>query len=481
MTRPASDRDAVPEIRVRARNDASLRESGDYVLYWMIANRRTRHNFSLQRAVEHARRLDKPLLVLEALRCGYRWASDRFHRFVLDGMHDNRAAFARHGVAYLPYVEPEAGAGSGMLEALARHAAVVVTDDFPCFFLPSMVEAVAARLDVHLEDVDSNGLYPMRATDRVFTVAHSMRRFLQKELPPHLACLPLAEPLERLEQPEQTAEDLVPDEVLERWPAAGDRFLDREHPEVDAALSELPIDHEVGPVETVGGPSAGLDTLDAFLTSKLSRYAEERNAPDEEIQSFLSPYLHFGHVSVHEVFRDLIDREGWDPSCVAAKPSGKREGWWRMSEPAEAFLDELVTWREIGYNMTSHRSDYAEYESLPDWARETLALHEGDERAHLYTLEELETAATHDELWNAAQNQLVREGRIHNYLRMLWGKKVLKWTANAREALEILIELNNKYALDGRNPNSYSGIFWVLGGMTGPGGRSGRSSGRFGS
>jgi len=453
----------VPEIRIRQRNDASIRSGGDYVLYWMIAHRRTRHNFSLQRAVEHARELGKPLLVLEALRCDYRWASDRFHRFVLDGMHDNRQAFANHGVAYHPYVEPTKGAGSGLLDALGRRAAVVVTDDFPCFFLPRMVAAMAGRLDVLLEDVDTNGLYPMRATDRVFTVAHSMRRFLQKELPDHLGHFPLVEPLEKIEGPERTPADLLPDDVLERWPAAEDRLIDRSHEDTDSALAELPIDHDVGVVETVGGPDEAFDTLDRFLSHKLSRYAEERNAPDEEVQSFLSPYLHFGHVSAHEVFRALAAREDWDQGCLAAKPNGKREGWWGMSEPAEAFLDELVTWREIGYNMTSHRDDYDRYESLPDWARETLGEHESDERKHVYSLEEFETASTHDDLWNAAQNQLVQEGRIHNYLRMLWGKKVLEWTPTPRDALDILVELNNKYALDGRNPNSYSGIFWVLG------------------
>ncbi|HSF40677.1 MAG TPA: deoxyribodipyrimidine photolyase, partial [Thermoanaerobaculia bacterium] len=137
--------------------------------------------------------------------------------------------------------------------------------------------------------------------------------------------------------------------------------------------------------------------------------------------------------------------------------------WWGMSAPAEKFLDEVITWREVGYNMASRREDFERYESLPEWAQATLAKHAKDRRPHLHTLEEFEAAATGDELWNAAQGQLVAEGRIHNYLRMLWGKKVLEWSASPREALEILIHLNNKYALDGRDPNSYSGIFWCLG------------------
>jgi len=148
---------------------------------------------------------------------------------------------------------------------------------------------------------------------------------------------------------------------------------------------------------------------------------------------------------------------------VADNAKGARSGWWNMSESAEGFLDELITWRELGFNMSSQQADYTRYSSLPDWAQETLAEHASDAREHVYSLKEFEQAKTHDELWNAAQRQLLVEGRIHNYLRMLWGKKILEWTATPEDALSIMIELNNKYALDGRNPNSYSGIFWVLG------------------
>jgi deoxyribodipyrimidine photo-lyase len=134
-----------------------------------------------------------------------------------------------------------------------------------------------------------------------------------------------------------------------------------------------------------------------------------------------------------------------------------------VGEPLEGFLDQLVTWRELGFNTCWHRPDHDRYETLPDWARRTLARHAGDPRQHLYTTDQLAAAATHDPLWNAAQRQLVREGRLHNYLRMLWGKKILEWTTEPREALEVMLELNNRYALDGRDPNSTSGIFWVLG------------------
>jgi deoxyribodipyrimidine photo-lyase len=158
-----------------------------------------------------------------------------------------------------------------------------------------------------------------------------------------------------------------------------------------------------------------------------------------------------------------MQQAGWNTDRISAKVNGSSTGWWGLQEHVESFLDELITWRELGYNMCSRNGDYDRYESLPAWARQTLAEHADDPREYIYTLDEFESARTHDLLWNAAQRQLVREGRIHNYLRMLWGKKVVEWSASPQAALDVLIELNNKYALDGRNPNSYSGIFWVLG------------------
>ncbi len=138
-------------------------------------------------------------------------------------------------------------------------------------------------------------------------------------------------------------------------------------------------------------------------------------------------------------------------------------GWWGMGKSAEAFLDQLITWRELGFNMCRYNKDYEKFKSLPGWAIQTLKDHEMDNREYIYTEEEFENVRTHDALWNATQVQLVREGKIHNYLRMLWGKKIIEWSPTPERALEVMIHLNNKYALDGRDPNSYSGIFWVLG------------------
>ncbi len=446
----------VPALRIRAVHDAPVADDGEFVLYWMIAFRRTQHNFALQRAAQWARERNKPLVILEALRCGYPWASDRLHQFIIQGMRDNAARLEKKPVLYYPYVEPRQGAGKGLLQALARRACVVVSDDFPAFFLPRMIAAAAAQIPVRFELVDANGLLPMRAAEKVFARAFDLRRYLQRNLLPHLADVPAPDPLARVKLPRLPG---LPVKITRRWPLAdAARWLAKQD-----GFRALPIDHTVAPAATEGGARAAQRTLKAFLRNKLARYEADRNQPERDATSGLSPYLHFGHISVHQVFDDLTRADGWTPDLVAEKANGSASGWWGASPAVEAFLDELVTWRELGYNMCWQRDDYDQYESLPDWAQRTLAEHAQDHRPHVYDLDQFETAATHDPLWNAAQRQLVREGRIHNYLRMLWGKKILEWSASPRQALATMVELNNKYALDGRNPNSYSGIFWVLG------------------
>jgi deoxyribodipyrimidine photo-lyase len=452
MTRvQAEPASRVPELRVRPANERPLGK-GPIVLYWMIAARRAGWNFGLQRALDWSRALAKPLVVLEPLRVGYPWASARFHGFALDGMREHARHFAARGVTYWPYVEPRPGEGKGLLAALGRHAAVVVTDEFPSFFLPRMVAAAGAQLEVRLEVVDSNGLVPLSATPGAFATAFAFRRWLQRHLAEPLANPPSADPLAA--HPSLPWE--LPREVARRWPAAPAEVLACD----PAALAALPIDASVGVVATRGGSAAGERALARFVGGPLARYAEQRNHPDEEATSGLSPYLHFGHVAAHAAFAAVAAAEGWKGFPAEPRTDGRR-GTFGMSASAEEFLDQLVTWRELGYGFAWHRPEHQRYESLPDWARATLEAHAP--RGPALDFATLERGESPDELWNAAQTELRTTGRLHNYLRMLWGKSVLAWSGSPREALARLIHLNDKYALDGRDPNSYAGITWCLG------------------
>jgi deoxyribodipyrimidine photo-lyase len=216
-------------------NASPVRHDGKFVLYWMVASRRTRFNFGLQRALDRARELARPLVVLEALRCDYPWACERFHHFVLDGMADNAERFRPSDVYYYPYVEPQPGADKGLLSELGRHACSIVTDDFPAFMLPRMLEAAARQSAVQMEAIDSNGLLPLSAADRAFPTAHAFRRFLQRELREHLAAFPKANPLARMRLPTLTR---LPAPILKRWPKAPGSVLAGS----DEQLRRLPID-----------------------------------------------------------------------------------------------------------------------------------------------------------------------------------------------------------------------------------------------
>ncbi len=438
----------VPASRVRVLVPRPENPAGDYVLYWMIANRRASDNFALDHALAESRRLRKPLLVLEPLRIGYRYASARFHAFVVQGMAEQRRAFAAAGVRYHPYVEPAPGAGKGLLAALAARAALVVTDRNPQFFLPRMVDAALPQLPVRTVDVDAVGLLPLSVTTKAWPSAASFRRHFQRSFPTRVDA-PDPDPLRRAEGP--AAE--IPPEILARWPAA-DALLD--DPLAVRALVGGP-----GPVDRRGGEAEARRRLARFVEARLARYPD-RNHPDEDAASGLSPWLHFGHLSAHTVFRAVTEGTGWSPDRLGAA-TGSREGYWGLDAAREGFLDELVTWRELAHTFSALVPDAESYATLPDWARGTLDAHAKDPRPERYDLAALEAGATRDPLWNAAQAQLRREGVMQNYLRMLWAKKVLEWSASPAEAFEHLVTLNHRYALDGRDPNSTAGISWCFG------------------
>lgn len=447
---------AVPYIRIRKANKKRVNPDGDYILYWMITNRRLKWNYSLDRTVEWAIELNKPVVIFEPLRCDYQWASDRFHKFIIEGMHCNYQLSKGRNIQYYPYLEPSKNAGKGLFKSFAENACIVVSDDFPAFFIPDMIKKAALQIGTSFELVDSNGLLPMAAADREYTTAYSFRRFLQKQLPGYIMDHPLRTPLKRLNLP---VLDKLPDKIIRKWPATPFNVIKKSR----EIIHKIPIDHNVSTLTQHGGSKEAEKLLKIFINNKLPLYSEKRNQPEDDVTSTLSPYLHFGHISSHEIFYRLQEREKWHIGKLAQTSRGKRSGWWGMNGYSEDFLDQLITWRELGFNMCRNNKNYDKYESLPEWARKSLKIHEMDERDYIYSMKHFENAETHDPLWNAAQRQLLKEGKIHNYLRMLWGKKVLEWTPTPKNALKILLHLNNKYAMDGRDPNSYSGVFWIFG------------------
>jgi deoxyribodipyrimidine photo-lyase len=443
--------EALKACRVIRLNDLPIRENGGYVLYWMTAFRRTRFNFSLDRAIEWAYRLKKPLLIFEPLRLDYPWACDRFHQFVVDGMKSQSSRFATANITYFPYVEPSLKAGKGLLKVLSDHACVVLTDDHPNFFLPNMQQSAIKQVSTYFEKVDSNGIFPLSQTPHAFITAVLYRRFLQNNLKPYFYAFPSADPLAGLPSFIQSAQ--IPSAILDHWQPTNLDLLD---------IGQLAINHEVKPFEQ-GGEALAIHKMNEFFSDKLLRYDTHRNQIDQSSESGLSPFLHFGQISTHMIVDQLLKSIQWTPDCLAPKATGSRTGWWGVAPCYESFLDQVITWRELGFVFQQHTPNYDQFESLPTWAKQTLADHANDPRNPCYDLETLEKSQTHDPLWNAAQRQLVKEGKIQNYLRMLWAKKVLEWAKTPELALSYLIELNNKYATDGRDPNSYSGIFWCFG------------------
>jgi deoxyribodipyrimidine photo-lyase len=441
------------EARLRRANGARPNAAGEYVVYWIQAYRRLDHNHALDYALRCAREMSKPLVVYEGLRLDYPWASRRLHRFILEGMRDNATRARDRGINYWPFVETPEAPARGLLRRIASRAAAIVTDDFPCFIVPKQTAALAAAVDVPVFAVDANGIAPLSLLGQPVSAAAHLRPRLHKTFAE--AWIHRSDPrpdLEGLSRPVSPPFDVWRPDSLEDLVRA------------------LPIDATVPPVSgAVGGTTAAGARLSRFLRAGLRGYAAERStpcAPGDGHGSGLSPYLHFGHISIEEVVEVLLGATGdWNPDELRIHNRGKREGFFCDDADVNAFLDEALTWRDVGYQWhRERRADTSSLErSLPAWALATLAAHASDRRAYSYTLEEWEVGATHDPLWNAAQRELVATGTIHNYLRMLWGKKVIEWSRTPAEAYATLEHLNNKYALDGRDPSSYTGILWCFG------------------
>ncbi|MEQ8885758.1 MAG: hypothetical protein RIC57_14295 [Balneola sp.] len=446
----------INSYRKFSRNNNEPNENGDYVLYWMQINRRFQYNYALEYAVGWANKLGKPLLIYEGLSIEYPWACDRFHAFIMQGMKENLEFTQSNDLNYFSFVEPEIGAGKGLFYRLAENACTVISDEYPVFIIKKHNERVADKIDVPYTTIDSNGIIPLGVTDKDPYSAYLFRKIMQKHFKEGFTNPPKKDPIDELENKDQIE---LPKDFLNDYPKA-DKMLEN----IEETISGLDIDHEVGVIDMTGTRQAALGKLGQFIGHSLLEYDEKRNHPDKKKTSGLSPWLHFGKISEFEIVKAALEHqpEGWTLEDLTPN-GGKNSGFFNGDENIESFLDEVITWREVGFHFAHHVDNYDEFESLPNWARTTMEEHKDDVREYVYTLEEFELSKTHDEIWNAAQTQLREEGIIHNYLRMLWGKKIIEWTPNHRTALEYMIELNNKYAIDGRDPNSYSGIFWCFG------------------
>jgi deoxyribodipyrimidine photo-lyase len=441
----------VANPRVRFVNRAKPDPTRQYVLYWMQMYRRLERNHALDYAIARAVEFGKPLVVYEGLRLDYPWASVRHHRFILEGMRANARRAKALGINYWPFVQTPTEPGTGLLRRLARLACLVVTDDYPTFIVPRQTQALALRAPVAVVAVDSNGVVPLSWLGPPVAAAAHLRPRIHRAFARAWPKRAAAEP----DFPAVTRPVVEPPFAV--WDATQplDRFLD-----------SLPLDRSVPAVPGIeGGAEAAARLLQRFLREKLHRYATERNTPDSPADgpaSGLSPYLHYGHISIEAVVEATLNTvNGWS----LAQVGGSGRDFYSDSAEVNAFLDEAITWRDVGYHWHWHRAADVEAleRALPAWAWATLQKHASDRREAVYSLEQFEAGQTHDEIWNLAQRELVATGRIHNYMRMLWGKKILEWSATPTEAYRIMVELNNKYALDGRDPNSWTGILWTLG------------------
>ncbi|HEX7334927.1 MAG TPA: deoxyribodipyrimidine photo-lyase [Pyrinomonadaceae bacterium] len=413
--------------RVTQLNQFKANTKGRYVLYWMQMYKRASHNYALNFAIQMANERQLPLVVYEGLKFYYPWASDRIHTFILEGVAEKQAEFSERGIRYVFYLQRNERDPRNTVAKLAREAALLVTDDYPCFIIPEHNERIA-RLKLPVYAVDANGMVPMSALPKEEYAAYTIRPKINRLLPD----LPRTIVTPHLDVQKPTLDVECPETIV-----SADSIAD--------LVRQCDIDHTVNPSDRYhGGTAAGRKRLTHFVRNILPQYDKTRNDPSVDGASRLSPYLHFGFLSIQEI--------------VAAVEHAK------APKPAkEAFLEEAIVRRELSFNLTRHNPHYDSLKSLPAWALKTMRDHADDPRPELLDAERIEAADTYDELWNAAQRELLSTGHIHNYVRMLWGKRVIEWQRSYEMAFELLVHLNNKYALDGRDPNSYAGILWCFG------------------
>ncbi|WP_459938961.1 deoxyribodipyrimidine photo-lyase [Desulfonatronum parangueonense] len=404
----------------RTRRLSPGRSKAGPVVYWMSRDQRVRDNWALLFAADRAAENGVPLIVLFCLSPTFLNAAIRHYDFLLKGLAEVESSLRAHRIAFalrLGEVVPS------VIDFLRNtHAGMLVTDFDPLRIKRQWKQDVTAEVDIPVFEVDAHNIVPCWETSpRQEYAARTIRPKIHRRLDefltdyPSLATLPATMP------------DLPPVDWQE-------------------ARSSLKVDMNVPEVDWLRpGEEEAKTMLRAFLDHRLEQY-EQRNDPNADVLSNLSPYLHFGQLSAQRVALEVMNSN-------------------KSPAPREAFLEELIVRRELADNFCWYNKDYDRVDGFPDWAKKTLDKHRKDSREHVYELEAFETAATHGDLWNAAQKEMVSTGKMHGYMRMYWAKKILEWTSSPEEAMSIAILLNDKYSLDGRDPNGYTGIAWSIGGV----------------
>ena len=411
----------IQDERVKHLNEKEVRD-GDYVLYWMQSSQRAEHNHALEYAVQRANELDQRLLVVFGLTDGYPEANLRHYTFMLEGLQEVEGALKERGIKFVVRHGPP---DQVALDA-GRDASLIVTDRGYMRPQRRWRATVAEEAGCLVTQVESDVVVPVElASGKRETAARTLRPKIHEHLEDFLVALNTT-PVGK--QPTNMGAD----------------GLDLSN--VEALLAELEIDRSVEPVGHLykGGTSQAKKILEDFIKNRFSSYDDNRNQPQTDDVSHMSKYLHFGQISPVQV------------ALKIRKASTSKEN-------IDSYLEELIVRRELPINFVYYTEDYDSFSCLPDWAKETLQEHKSDEREYVYTRRQLEDAETHDEYWNAAMREMRHTGYMHNYMRMYWGKKILEWIETPEYAYKTTLYLNNKYFLDGRDPNSFANVAWVYG------------------
>jgi deoxyribodipyrimidine photo-lyase len=392
------------------------------IVYWMSRDQRTQDNWALLFSQKLSCREEVPLAVIFCLAPHFLGATFRQYAFIIQGLWEVEQNLAEKNIPfYLLRGSPEVK----IAEFIRKYGAgCLVTDFDPLRLKRQWKEAVAKKLDIPFFEVDAHNIVPCWvASDKQEYGAYTIRPKISRVLPEFLEEFP---PLKK--------QDVA-------WGKSSASI------DWQGILAGVKADRSVPAIGWLKpGEQAAQAILKDFLNDKLPFYPERSSNPTQKGQSHLSPYLHFGQISGQRV-------------ALAVQNSG-------VPQPArEAFLEELIVRRELSDNFCFYNLLYDSFAGFPLWAQKTLDEHRGDPREYVYTLAQFEQAQTHDDLWNSAQREMVRTGKMHGYMRMYWAKKILEWTRSPEEALQIAIYLNDRYELDGRDPNGYTGIAWSLGGV----------------